>query len=191
VCLRGYFAIAFLFLLSELVAGETPARSAGPLASESREGMPPSVSLPNLGLPNLGLPNLVLLTRHSGMIFSGTALRVEHLNPESANAVASTRITFRVQTAIRGVRPGQIIQIREWDGLWNSGERYQAGERVLLFLYPASRLGLTSPVGGRMGCFHVDDAWRVEVQGASGSGPRPKPIEVRNLAAEVRRAAEQ
>jgi hypothetical protein len=119
------------------------------------------------------------------MIFSGTALRVEHLNPESASGVASTRITFRVQTAIRGVRAGQIIQIREWDGLWNSGERYQPGARVLLFLYPASRLGLTSPVGGRMGRFRVDDAWRVQVQG----GPLPKPIELRIFAAEVRRAA--
>jgi hypothetical protein len=125
------------------------------------------------------------------MIFSGTALRVEHLNPASPNAVASTRITFRVQTAIRGVRRGQIIQIREWDGLWNSGERYQPGERVLLFLYPPSRLGLTSPVGGRLGRFRVDDVGRIEVPNPSGSGPRPKPIQLRIFAAEVRRATEQ
>jgi hypothetical protein len=125
------------------------------------------------------------------MIFSGTALRVEHLNPESAGAVASTRITFRVQTAIRGVRPGQLIRIREWAGLWNSGERYRPGERVLLFLYPASRLGLTSPVGGRMGRFRVDDGGRVEVQSTSRSGPLPKPMELRIFAAEVRRAAKE
>jgi hypothetical protein len=135
--------------------------------------------------------NLGLLTRHSGVIFSGTALRVEHLNPDSSTAVATTRITFRVQTAIRGVRPGQAIQIREWDGLWNSGERYRPGERVLLFLYPASRLGLTSPVGGRLGRFRVDDAGRVEVQNASGSGKRPKPIELRTFANEIRRAAKE
>ena len=146
---------------------------------------------PSLRLPGLDLPNLVLLTRHSGMIFSGTALKVEHLNPKSASAVASTRITFRVVTAIRGVRRGQVIQIREWDGLWNSGERYQPGERVLLFLYPPSRLGLTSPVAGRLGRFRVDDGGRVEVQNPSGIGPRPKPIQLRTLAAEVRRAAEQ
>ena len=181
MCLRCYFAIPLVFLFSGLVAGETPGRSSDPLASELHAGMPPS-------LPTLGLPDLVLLTRHSGMIFSGTALKVEHLNPESASGVASTRTTFRVVTAIRGVRRGQILQIREWDGLWNSGERYQPGERVLLFLFPPSRLGLTSPVGESLGRFSVDDGGRVELQGAPGSGPRPKPIEVRNLAAEVRRA---
>jgi hypothetical protein len=62
---------------------------------------------------------------------------------------------------------------------------------VLLFLYPASRLGLTSPVGGPLGRFHVDNAGRVEVQGPSGSDPRPKPIQLRTFAAEVRRAAEE
>jgi hypothetical protein len=180
------FAIPVLFLFSGLAAGETAGHFVGPLPSSSRTEIPPSLSL-----PGPSLPSLVLLTRHSGMIFSGTALKVEHLVPVSSNAVASTRITFRVQTAIRGVRAGQVIQIREWDGLWNSGERYQPGERVLLFLYPASRLGLTSPVGGRLGRFRVDSAWRVEVRGEPGSGPRPKPIQVRNLAAEVRRAAEQ
>lgn len=104
-----------------------------------------------------------LMARHSGMIFAGTALRVQHLSPDSPSGVATTRIVFRVQTAIRGVRTGQLIAIREWDGLWNSGERYRPGERVLLFLFPKSRLGLTSPVGGRMGRFRLDNAWRVEL----------------------------
>jgi hypothetical protein len=134
---------------------------------------------------------LGLLARHSGLIFSGTALRVQHVNPDPANAVATTQITFRVQTAIRGVRRGQVIKIREWDGLWNSGERYQPGEHVLLFLYPESRLGLTSPVGGRLGRFRVDEAGRVEVQTEPGSGKRLEPIDVRRFAAEIRRTARE
>lgn len=140
------------------------------------------------------LTNLRSMARHSGMIFSGTALRVEHLAAASGG-VASTRITFRVQTAIRGVRVGQVIAIREWDGLWNSGERYRPGERVLLFLFPASRLGLTSPVGGRLGRFRVDEAGRVEVPGDVGGvgvrGVRPKPVQLKTLAAEIRRAVEE
>lgn len=180
--MRCQLAIALVLVVPCLVSGETLGR-------------------PGTGPPSGGLPSLGLLARHSGLIFSGTAIRVEHLNPAHLNpahlntdvsrAVASTRITFRVQTAIRGVRPGQIIQIREWDGLWNSGERYRLGERVLLFLYPASRLGLTSPVGGRLGRFQVDDAGRVEVPRDPGSGKRPKPIELRTFAKEIRRAAEE
>jgi hypothetical protein len=124
------------------------------------------------------------------MIFSGTALRVEHLAAESGG-VASTRITFRVQTAIRGVRAGQVIAIREWDGLWNSGERYRAGERVLLFLFPKSRLGLTSPVGGRLGRYRVDSAWRVDLPGdasVGAGGGRPKPVQLKAFLSQIRRA---
>jgi hypothetical protein len=153
----------------------------GVCTAEQREAISP--------LPHSGnsIQNLSLMTWHSGMIFSGTALRVEHLAAESGG-VASTRITFRVQTAIRGVRVGQVIAIREWDGLWNGGERYRPGERVLLFLFPKSRLGLTSPVGGRLGRFRVDEAWRVEVPGDAGGGGRPKPIRLKTVVSEIRRA---
>ena len=40
------------------------------------------------------------------------------------NDVATVQITFRVEQAMRGTRAGQILTIREWAGLWNSGERY-------------------------------------------------------------------
>jgi hypothetical protein len=66
-----------------------------------------------------------------------------------------------VLEAIRGVRRGQVIQIREWGGLWDAGERYHKGEQVLLFLYPPGKAGLTSPVGGRGGRFQMDGAGRV------------------------------
>jgi hypothetical protein len=157
----------------------------GPLFAET-EGGRAAIPLPDQA--ENSIQSLRLVARHAGMIFSGTAIRVEHLSADSPGTVATTRITFRVQTAIRGVRVGQVIAIREWDGLWNSGERYRPGERVLLFLFPKSQLGLTSPVGGRMGRFRVDDAGRVEVPSDLGGGGRPKPIQLRTLAAEIRRA---
>jgi hypothetical protein len=56
---------------------------------------------------------------------------------------------------MRGTAAGQNLTIHEWAGLWNHGERYRVGERVLLFLYSPSKLGLTSPVGGAVGKFKV------------------------------------
>jgi hypothetical protein len=50
------------------------------------------------------------------------------------------------------------LTILEWLGLWSSGQRYAVGEHVLLFLYPASKLGLTSAVGGALGQFRLDSA---------------------------------
>jgi hypothetical protein len=123
--------------------------------------------------------------RNSGLIFSGTAVKVEHLQPAGSPGI--TQITFRVESAIRGVRHGQIVKVREWEGLWSTGERYRAGERVLLFLYPNSKLGLTSPVGGTLGRYRVDNTGRVLVKGNPGA--RPKPVTVRNFVAAMRRGA--
>src|ERR1700690_1363164 len=124
------------------------------------------------------ISNLRLLARSSGYIFDGTVLSVERVAWNDANSVAMTQITFRVEQAIRGTRSGQVLTIREWAGLWNSGERYRPGERVLLFLYSPSKLGLTSPVGGPLGRFAVDSNGNTLVENgrlpglAADSAPR-------------------
>jgi hypothetical protein len=110
------------------------------------------------------ISNLRLLARNSGYIFDGTVLSVERVAQNDANSVAMMQITFRVEQAIRGTSSGQVLTICEWAGLWNSGERYRPGERVLLFLYSPSKMGLTSLVGGQSGRFAVDNAGNVLLQ---------------------------
>jgi hypothetical protein len=106
--------------------------------------------------PLLSSPTLRQLTQRSGYIFAGTVLAVELVHAKAQNEVATIRITFRVDQAIRGVSPKQTLAIHEWAGLWDSGERYRPGEQVLLFLYQTSKLGLTSPVNGSLGHFMLD-----------------------------------
>jgi hypothetical protein len=137
-----------------------------------------------LGTPARNIAPTRPTVRSSGLIFSGTAAKVEHLRPSGSPGI--TQITFRVDGAIRGVRQGQFVKVREWEGLWIGGERYRTGERVLLFLYPNSKLGLTSPVGGAAGRYRIDNAGRVLV---GSPGTRPKPINLRNFVATMRRAA--
>jgi hypothetical protein len=60
-----------------------------------------------------------------------------------------------------GVRSGQDLVISECVGVWQSGGSFSPGERVTLFLYPPSKLGLTSPVGGMSGRFRVDPGGRI------------------------------
>ncbi|MGH9545559.1 MAG: hypothetical protein ACRD23_10125 [Terriglobales bacterium] len=121
------------------------------LISWSATGQNPSAKPLSPMLSGLGQ-----LTRGSGYIFDGTVMSVEPMAQDQTNGVAMVQITFRVEQAIRGVRGGQVLVIREWAGLWNSGERYRRGERLLLFLYSPSKLGLTSAVGGPLGRFTVD-----------------------------------
>jgi hypothetical protein len=80
-------------------------------------------------------------------------------------ALDTVAITFHVENAIRGTIPGQTLAITQWTGLWTSGQRYHVGERVLLFLYPPSKLGLTSCVGASLGRFRVDTMGRVLLSG--------------------------
>jgi hypothetical protein len=134
------------------------------------------------------------IIRSSAMIFAGTVLRVDHLRVDPGSSVEITQISFRVETAIRGTRPQQVIQIREWGGLWNAGERYAPGENVVLFLYPNSKLGLTSPVGGPAGRFEVDAKGRVKVargQVFRGHGVPGYAVDTRAFASAIRRAARQ
>ena len=101
-------------------------------------------------------PGLRTVTRAAGTIFGGTVASVRRLTANKPNELETMEITFRVEQGVRGVQRGQTLTIREWAGLWAAGERYQPGQRVFLFLYPPSRLGLTSPVGGPQGRFAVD-----------------------------------
>lgn len=97
-----------------------------------------------------------LLARDAGYIFDGTVLSVQRVLQNELGNVGTVEITFRVEQAMRGTRAGRVLTIREWAGLWDAGERYRPGERLLLFLYSPSKLGLTSPVGGPSGRFAVD-----------------------------------
>jgi hypothetical protein len=109
-------------------------------------------------------PGLSQLVRSAGYIFTGTVRSIERVAPSGPNEVTTMRITFQVEQAIRGVQAGQTLVIHEWAGLWESGPRYRPAERVLLFLYHPSRLGLTSTVGGPLGRFNLDQSGQVIIR---------------------------
>jgi hypothetical protein len=100
----------------------------------------------------IGLPQI---TRAAGTIFSGRVTAIASV-PASTSQVEAISISFHVDRAIRGVIPGQTLTIFQWVGLWSGGQRYRVGEHVVLFLYPPSKLGLTSCVGGPLGRFSID-----------------------------------
>jgi hypothetical protein len=118
---------------------------------------PPRIS-PPVSRPPSGFP---LLARTAGIIFAGTVTAVVHHPATHNSAIETVAITFHVEQAIRGAMPGENLTIRQWMGVWSGGQRYRVGERVLLFLYPPSKLGLTSSIGGTLGRFAVDPVGRV------------------------------
>jgi hypothetical protein len=174
---RSVFTIAILTTTISAFAAQISDQSPERIASRAASG------------PALLQAIIHPVLRASGQIFSGTVLQIEHRNSNSSSSLATTTIFFRVDEAIRNVTRGQVVEVHEWAGLWQSGERYHPGERVLLFLYPPSKLGLTSPVGNRAGRFPVDGIGRVIVRGPIG---RPAhPIEIRRVVAAIRQAGKE
>jgi len=112
-------------------------------------------------LPLPGTFSFPQLTRAAGTIFSGTVTAITRRPATAGQSVETVAVTFHIEQAIRGAIPGEDLTISQWIGLWSSGQRYRLGERVLLFLYPPSKLGLTSSVGGGMGRFAIDTRGRV------------------------------
>jgi hypothetical protein len=129
--------------------------SPGPVPPPTRPTLPTPQVVSAVGLPQL--------TRAAGSIFSGTVTSIAHRPASRASAVETVAITFHVENAIRGATPGSDFTISQWIGLWAAGQRYRVGERVLLFLYPPSKLGLTSCVAAPIGRFSINSSGRVSL----------------------------
>lgn len=145
--------------------------------------------------PGFGFPQF---SRVAGVIFSGTVAKIEPRRATRGQPLETVAVTFHVESSIRGATPGKDIVIAEWIGLWLGGQQYRIGERVLLFLYPPSKLGLTSSIGGPMGRFAVDPYGRVLLTAQQLAAFQKDPVlggksrvRMSDFALAVRRAGEE
>lgn len=142
-------------------------------------------SLRLFGLGPLGLSEATMtlpvsleeMTVRAGKIFVGRCVAVDE--GEDAQGLPASWVTFEVVRSLKGVedasvtikhfgtpvvrdsiipdlRPGEegIIQRYRWA---QSPYQYQPDEEVILFLYPDSQLGFTSPIGYGQGLFRVTE----------------------------------
>jgi hypothetical protein len=93
------------------------------------------------------------LCRHRSFFRSAQPeCRSTHSNSGNNSAGSATiQLSFNVERAIAGVETGQVLTIHEWAGASSMHRAMKPGQHFLLFLYPPSRLGFTSPVGGESG----------------------------------------
>jgi len=196
-------AVLVLILAPTFLRGQTGRIDSAPEFAVHRlpEVSQPSASnelrhhLPITPPGTIGFP---LIAAAAGTIFSGTVVSIERHAATQGQSVETVAITFHVENAIRGATPGENLTISQWIGLWSGGQRYRVGERVLLFLYPPSKLGLTSCVGGGLGRFTIDPWGRVLLSAQHLSAFRTDPVlggksrvRVSDFALAVRRASEE
>jgi len=128
-------------------------------------------------------PEWKKMARTAGMVFSGTVLGVE-ASPTKYQDVPTIELQLRVDGVIAGVTAGQVLTIREWAGAWSMHRPMRPGDHVLLLLYPRSRLGFTSPVGGALG--------QIALEGSGTNvAERPEKISVRQLERAIRSARKE
>jgi len=128
----------------------------------------------------------------AGMIFAGTVLSTTPLAAAAAQtattqtvatdravpaATPAVQLSFRVDMPIAGVERGQILTIHGWAGAWSMHRPMSSGQRILIFLYPLSRLGFTSPVGGSLGQVALDPTGK---NVSKYEETPPSPIGLRN-----------
>jgi hypothetical protein len=114
-------------------------------------------------------PQWKQLSRRAGMIFAGTVLAAatqtvttqvaatdQVIPATTPSTTPAVQLSFRVDHAIAGAERGQILTIHEWAGAWSMHRPMSRGQHMLIFLYPLSRLGFTSPVGGSLGQVALD-----------------------------------
>ena len=163
LCRRLLAAFALILIAALLRAQDAADRL--PLLSPHWEMSPdsmageqtrPPVFVPPQQVPITSeIPVFDQMSRVAGIIFSGRVTSISRASGFSRQDGAATAVTFQVEHAMRGASPGESLTIREWAGLWSAGEHYRVGERVMLFLYAPSKLGLTSPVAGPIGRFAI------------------------------------
>jgi hypothetical protein len=104
--------------------------------------------------------NLREMVEAAGTIVTGQVVDVrEGRHPNYPN-VAVTYITVEVEDMLKGAPNRQTQHVfMQFGGLGATRMRevpsYRVGEEVVLFLYPESEYGFTSPVGGDQGKFYV------------------------------------
>lgn len=106
-------------------------------------------------------PQWKQMSRRAGLIFVGTVLSSSPPSPSGDPLIPTPatippagptiQLSFNVDRAIAGVETGQVLTIHEWAGASSMHRAMRPGQHFLLFLYPPSRLGFSSPVGGEAG----------------------------------------
>ncbi len=164
-CRRLLAVVSLIFAASAFLAAQDP--TSNRIIEAWTRPEEPSRPVDPIGLPKrfpigIEVGTLTGINRAAGIIFSGQVIAVRRASPIERSP-SYTSVTFRVEHATRGAANGQVLTIHEWAGLWARGERYRVGERLVLFLYPPSKLGLTSPVAGIAGKFSIDPAGRIRL----------------------------
>jgi hypothetical protein len=113
--------------------------------------------------------DLATMTERAGTIVSGRITQLRMGSHPKYQHIGALYVTVKVDEMMKGT-PSDTVTFMQFSGLAPQGVNargvsmaqtlpdlpsYRVGEEIVLFLYPASNVGFTSPVGGEQGKFLV------------------------------------
>ena len=99
--------------------------------------------------------NLEEITSASDRIFAGICTNVEEIEDDPESKLPVLKYTFKITEAIKGLQGKEEVTFKQWKPTVRS-VGYETGKKYVLFLYPDSERGLTSPVGFEQGLFDIE-----------------------------------
>ena len=99
--------------------------------------------------------NLQEITQSAGKVFTGVCTKIEEIENDPLSNLEVVKFTFRVAEPIKGLNNETEITFKQWRPTVSESS-YKVGEKYVIFLYPESKLGLTSTVGHLQGKFLVE-----------------------------------
>ena len=99
--------------------------------------------------------NLEEITAASDRIFTGICTNVEGIEDDPESKLPVFQYTFKIIETIKGLQGKKTVTFKQWEPTVKDAG-YEAGKKYILFLYPDSERGLTSPVGFLQGQFDVE-----------------------------------
>lgn len=98
--------------------------------------------------------NLEEITSSGEKIFAGTCIKIKEIKKDSLAKLPVIEYTFEVNEDIKGNIGRREASFKQWMPTTRDAG-YEIGKKYVLFLYPESKIGLTSPVGYLQGRFSV------------------------------------
>lgn len=113
--------------------------------------------------------DLATMTERAGTIIRGRVVSLREGRHPQYHNIGVLYVTLQVDETLKGTANDRFT-FMQFGGRAAAGDSekslsmaqslpdlpvYRVGEEVVLFLYPPSRVGFTSPVGGAQGIFHV------------------------------------
>ncbi len=99
--------------------------------------------------------NLEEVTDSADRIFSGTCISIEEIIDDPISHLEVVKYTFSIEDGVKGVGSQDQISFKQWKPTTKSAG-FSINKKYIVFLYPDSTLGLTSPAGFQQGTFLVE-----------------------------------